>query len=326
MKKIIIMLLTMCLLASCGGNTAATVGGIKITENEFEFYLNSIKNQMKGTELQTEEDWETREIEGKKAIDVAKQRVTDIAVQDALYIETAKAAGLDLSAEEKKSVSATKQQLIEGYGGKSAYKDFLKSNNITDKFIERMCESAVYYQKIGGIVKEDNEIGETEMMKYYEENKLALETEYRKAKHILIMTVDDKTRMPKSDEEIAMVENLANELYAKIKAGADFDKLMHEYSQDPGLETSPGGYVFASGEMVSEFEQAVDSVGFGEFALCKSSYGYHIIKRLPLEYSDISDKLADKILEERIEEQVDSWKEEYSVKVTKNEKVISDIK
>ena len=65
MKKLIPLLLSVLLLSSCSGNTAVTVGDIKITQSEVEFYLDSIKSQMSDTELQTDEDWQTKEIEGK---------------------------------------------------------------------------------------------------------------------------------------------------------------------------------------------------------------------------------------------------------------------
>ena len=60
---------------------------------------------MSDTELQTEEDWQNKEIEGKKAIDVAKDQAIENAVLNALYIETAEAAGLVLTAEEEEYVN-----------------------------------------------------------------------------------------------------------------------------------------------------------------------------------------------------------------------------
>lgn len=327
MKKIIAMMLAVLMLSSCtGGKPVATVGDIKITKGEFEFYLFSIKNQMKGTELQTDEDWETQEIEGKKAIDVAKQRAMDIAVENAMYIEAAEAAGLTLTADEKKKVDSTKVQIVSGYGGEKAYKEFLKENNISDKFIEMMCKSTAYYTKIGQKVNEENQMSDEDRKQYFVRNQAELEGEIRKAKHILIMTVDSVTRQPKSEEEMAAAKVLAEDILARVRAGENFDKLMNEYSEDPGLETAPDGYVFGSGEMVPEFEQAVDSVGFGKIAFCESDFGYHIIKRLPLSYEDAADKVKDKITEELIDEQIEKWKEEFSIKVTKNEDVLKDIK
>ena len=54
MKKLLVLMLSVLLLTSCGSKPVATVGNIKITQSEFEFYLDSIKMQMSDTELQTE--------------------------------------------------------------------------------------------------------------------------------------------------------------------------------------------------------------------------------------------------------------------------------
>ena len=91
------------------------------------------------------------------------------------------------------------------------------------------------------------------------------------AKHILV-----------SDEAVA------KQLLKDIKAGADFDALMAEYSEDPGSQTQPDGYVFTTGEMVKEFEDATKALKVGEISgIVESTYGYHIIKRvdIPLAYA-----------------------------------------
>ena len=139
------------------------------------------------------------------------------------------------------------------------------------------------------------------------------------------MTVDQATQMPKTEEEQANAKTLAEDLLKRAKSGEDFDKLMNEYSQDPGLATNPEGYVFGTGEMVAEFEQATDSVGIGEFAFCKSSYGYHIIERLPVSYEEVEDRVIGLLMEERMEETIKKWEEEYSLKIVKNEDVLKEI-
>ena len=91
------------------------------------------------------------------------------------------------------------------------------------------------------------------------------------AKHIL---VSDKT--------------VAAQLVNELKNGADFDALMAEYSEDPGLQEFPEGYVFTTGEMVAEFENATKALKVGEISgIVESTYGYHIIKRIdiPLSYA-----------------------------------------
>lgn len=326
MKKLILIVLCVLLLASCSGSTVATVGNIKISKSEFEFYLASIKRQMSDTELQTDEDWQNKEIEGKKAIDVAKQQAMDNAVKNTLYIAAAEAAGITLTEDEEAIVQATKQQIVSGYGSENAYKEFLKTNNITDRFIEMMCRSSAYYTKVGEIVRKEASVTEEDKKTYFENNKGDFETDVRKAKHILIATIDPVTNQPKAQAEQEKASQLAKKIFDRVQKGEDFDKLMFEYSEDPGLESAPDGYVFGSGEMVAEFEQATDSVGFGEYAFCKSDFGYHIIKRLPISYEDVSEHVEDRIYGELIDEKIFAWKEEYGIEVVENENILEDIK
>ena len=105
--------------------------------------------------------------------------------------------------------------------------------------------------------------------KYYNEN-------YMAAKHILILA------------ESEGAEKTIKEIKRKLTYGGDFDKLMNEYSEDPGLATNPDGYVFGPGEMVEEFETAVSKLKVGKVSdIVETDYGYHIIKRIPLPEFDI---------------------------------------
>ena len=83
----------------------------------------------------------------------------------------------------------------------------------------------------------------------------------------------------------ANIQAKADEVYALVKAeGADFDALMAEYGEDPGMKTDPAktnGYaVCASTSFVEEFLNAalaLEKVGdISEEVV--SSYGIHIIK------------------------------------------------
>ena len=85
MKKTIIAALALSMLISaCGTKTeiAGNVGGHDITANEIQFFLDSVKSEMEGTELSTEEDWKTKEIEGRPAIELAKDRAVDSAIKN----------------------------------------------------------------------------------------------------------------------------------------------------------------------------------------------------------------------------------------------------
>jgi len=106
-----------------------------------------------------------------------------------------------------------------------------------------------------------------EILEFYEKN-------YVCTKHILI-----------SSEELPDAESkkLANKVYKLANNGSDFDELIKEYGEDPGMLQNPDGYVFTKGEMVEAFES--ESFNLKEGAISKpvkSEFGYHIILRLPL--------------------------------------------
>ncbi len=102
------------------------------------------------------------------------------------------------------------------------------------------------------------------VLAYYEEN-------YLSAKHILISGTEEASKKK------------ADEVYKKAKNTKDFDALVKEYGEDPGMQTNPDGYVFTSGEMVPTFEEGAKALEPGEISKpILSEYGYHIIKREPL--------------------------------------------
>lgn len=326
MKKLLPVFIIMLLLTSCGSDIVARVGGIKITTDEFAFYLDSIKTQMQGTELKTDEDWETQEIEGKKAIDVAKEKAMESAINNALYIEVSKAAGIKLTSEDIAENTRIKSQFVEGYGGARAYKDYLKENNITDRFMSDMVESSCYLTKITDMVNEEEPVTEEEIYSYYENNKTDIESRYRKAKHILIMTVEENTGFPLSKPENDAALRVARNALDEVRAGGNFDELMNTLSEDPGLAENPDGYVYTIGEMQPEFEECVDSLDYESYAICETEFGYHVVKRLPVSYEDIKEKLMIEVLGSKVEEAVNSLADEHGVKVEIFEENYKDIK
>lgn len=107
---------------------------------------------------------------------------------------------------------------------------------------------------------------EEEAQKYYVENFMA-------AKHILVTDKD-----------------VADTIVKQLKKGEDFDKLMFQYTEDPGIQTNPDGYVFTTGEMIEEFENATKALAVDKVSgVVETGYGYHIIKRIALpEYTEES--------------------------------------
>ena len=107
---------------------------------------------------------------------------------------------------------------------------------------------------------------------------------FYKAQHILVMTIDQTTGQKLPQEQLDAKKAEIEALLKQAKGGADFHKLMMEHSEDPGKESAPDGYVFSEGEMVTEFYEGTKAlVENGISDIIESSYGYHIIKRIPLD-------------------------------------------
>ena len=105
---------------------------------------------------------------------------------------------------------------------------------------------------------------EAEMKKLYDESiaKTPPEEEVR-ARHILVKT-----------------EKEALDVIAKLKGGADFEKLAREVSTDPSAKTNGGDLeYFGKGQMVAEFSDAAFKLNKGQIsAPVKSQFGFHVIK------------------------------------------------
>ena len=111
--------------------------------------------------------------------------------------------------------------------------------------------------------------------KYYPEDTSVL-NEYKQdnkasVKHILIKD---------SGDENSDAQARAQAVLDRINNGEDFDAVMKETNEDSGEPDT--GYTFGEGEMDAAFEKASFELGLGDVSgLVKSTYGYHIIKRIP---------------------------------------------
>ncbi len=156
-----------------------------------------------------------------------------------------------------------------------------------------------------------------------EKAKQEMDGKYVRAKHILIQFPDSIEK----DEEgnilpSAKAETLAkaNDILAKVNAGEDFDTLIEEYGQDPGMESNPDGYYFTKGEMVAPFEESAFSLEEGQTSgLVETSYGYHILKKLPITddndgffTSAVYQELANTAMTELVRQQADKYDVKYS--------------
>lgn len=287
-------------MTACGTNanlkkTAMEIGNVKVTAGDIAVMANS---------MNTGGDF-----------DSVKKSVADEMEDSFKYEAAAKALGLELSEEEEQNAVSIRANYAQRSGGYKAYKKYLESNGSSVDFIDKLFVASMYKTQVDEKITEELKEKETtddELKKFYDES-------YYCAKHILIS--ENSTKL---DGKTA--EELANDLLDKAKNGGNFDELMKEYTEDPGSESNPDGYVFTDGQMVSEFENKVKELKPGEYGVCKSSYGYHVILRLDLPaFEDNKDEVKSAYETKRLEIRLDEICEENGVKIEVFDDVLEKI-
>ena len=121
-------------------------------------------------------------------------------------------------------------------------------------------------------IRERTQISAQDIQRAYEDNQQQYSTpEQVRASHILLKT---------EGKDDAAVKKQAEDLLAKVKAGADFAQLATKFSEDDASKAKGGDLdFFPQGQMVPEFDKVAFSLKPGEISdLVKTQYGYHIIK------------------------------------------------
>ena len=342
MKKIIKITAVFCiiaLLASCGlvskkeeaktkkkSEVVVTVGDMEFNTERFNLYFYSAQGEALVNEgyqqaADVPEDFWKQEVDGKTRLEIAKEKALSILIDDAIAYQKAKELGLKLSDEEKKNIDS---QIASMKQDEQAIKQF-KSMGVSLDEIKTYYNEGFLTQKLLPELVDKGEIkvDEAEVIKNFREN-------YVKAKHILISTTDAATGAALPEEDVAKAQQKAQDILNQLNAGADFDELMNANSEDPGLQSAPDGYVFTKGEMVPEFEEAAFALAENQISgLVNTSYGIHILKRVPFdmtaqqESSAVQSKKSELAYPE-LEALLKTWKAKTKIKT--NDKVLDKVK
>ena len=196
--------------------------------------------------------------------------------------------GVTLTEEDQAEIDRYYQQTVDSYfgGDEQAFLDDMAKNYFPVDFFNRMNAIDYLYMKLyeQTFGKDGVDLPEEDALSY------ASDGGYIQAKHILFKTVDDNNE-PLPEEETAAKKADAEAVLAELRDITDpeelcarFDELIEEKGEDPGMKTYTQGYVFPDGVMVPEFRAAAEELGEYEVSdLVETSYGYHIILRLPLD-------------------------------------------
>ena len=250
MKKLFLVFVSLVLFSACttSGDVAMKIDNVEIKKEFIEYFENSYNTQSGGTVSET---------------------VTRKARAQAELYGNVMAIGKHMKLNPDAEYNKRVESVVENYGSVDEY---LKQANVSKELFDFLMYGTSYQTLMIDEFIKSYGITSEALDEYFLNN-------YFRAKHLLLTTTG------KSGWEKADIKKKIDKIFRQAKDGADFDALIDKYNEDPGVKNSPDGYVFTNNEMVTEFYDAVANLEIGEYSVVETEYGYHIVKRLPLDES-----------------------------------------
>ena len=315
----------------------ATVNGTDVTWAEYYYWLYSNASYIQSYFTQmymyygVGTSWSEEIEEGVTYADYSKE-VTEAYVIQAIGINSfCSENNIELDEYDLAAIEEDYQSSITDYCGEGAteadLEEYLAANYLPLDYFRSIITLSTKYQKCYNTLYGENaeKVSDEEAIAWLEDNG------YMIANHILLLTMDMSTYESLDDETKAEKLAKAQEIAEELKGITDteellarFAELKAEFCEDTGKEAYPDGYIFTEGEMVDEFYQG--TLALDEYAVSdpiESSYGYHIIMRMPLDpewQMDESDdgtpvtarmEAADSMFTEAVSDYLETLKIEY---------------
>ncbi len=204
--------------------------------------------------------------------------------------------GAALTDEDLETLRARETSDIETYGGgdSAAFEEYLAGIYLRRKDYDYLNKTSFLYPAcFRALYGEDGAACPDEEVMAY-----AGTQGYMRAKHILFLTMDAEGEPLPADEEAAK-RAAAEQALAELRLSsadieAAFDQYIDGYNEDTSEANYPDGYVFGPGKMQTEFEEGTAALSDYEISdIVETSYGYHIILRLPLKAENIVGYFSD---------------------------------
>lgn len=192
-----------------------------------------------------------------------------------------------------------------------------KSKDVADKLAE-LKKRVVIEAYLRKQVEEKITIPDTELQKFYDENKEKFRTgDQVRASHILVKTEKD-----------------AQDALAKLKGGATFEAVASQVSTDSSAAKGGDLGWFGKGVMLPEFEKAVFGLKEGQTSgVVKTKFGFHIIKLTGtrkaglMPFAEVKDQIKAALLPAKQQELLQKIKEDIKkdAKISIKDDVLKEI-
>lgn len=203
-------------------------------------------------------------------------------------------------------------EMIKLAGSKDNFKKFLDQVKLTEEDYREMAKTQIIFDKLEESLTKDVTVSDSEIKKYYDENKYAYTTEPNKM-HVAHILVNDLALATKIKEE-----------YDK---GAKFEDLAKKYGTDGTKDNGGdlGEVPYVDSGFDQDFMNAAIKVPKGQVSQpVKTQFGYHLIKIIdkkeyPVKpFESVKNEIKNKLLEEKknsiIEQKETEWKNNSKIK------------
>jgi parvulin-like peptidyl-prolyl isomerase len=252
-------------LAACGGggggdvpnDAVAKVGDRTITQAQFDALLEQAKRSYVSQKRAFPKA-------GTPEYQTLKNQAVQYLVQRVEFAQEADKLGVEVTDKDvDKRLGEIKKQYFGG--SESRYKKQLKQQGLTEDQVRDDIRANLVSEKLFAKVTEKVKVGDADIKKYYDAHQDQYGVpEQRDIAHILVKK-----------------KALADELYNRVKAGANFSALAKKYSQDPGSKKLGGKLTISKGQTVGPFDQTAFLLKTGQVSHpVKTQFGFHIIKAL----------------------------------------------
>lgn len=228
-------------------------------------------------------DW-SKKIDGKDV----KTWIQDQATKDTRELLAAESLcaqkKITLTTDEKSTVTSYAQNMMSSY-------TVLGNNGIAQSSLERVLTYSEYlkdklFNSIYG-AGGSQAVSDADLKTYYTNH-------FVQIKQIFFNTNDDSGNALSSSEQKAK-QKQAQDVLGQISADrSNFDALVDKYNEDPGMKSSPSGYIFGkSQDFLQIFKDTAFSMKVGDVKLIKSSEGYHILYKVALDATKFDSTKSD---------------------------------
>ncbi|APF23555.1 peptidylprolyl isomerase [Clostridium butyricum] len=299
----------------------ATVGDEKITKADMDEEMKATIDQLK---QQYGDDYANNE-KIKDQLKQMKVQYLNAMVNEKLMLKNAESVGVTPTDDELNEYADKQiEQLKQAYPDDAQLQQVLEANGFTEDSYKDYAKKQYKLQKVQEAITADVEVTDDDAKAYYDENK---DSQYTvgagaNAAHILIA---EKGSDGNIDFDASLAK--ANEVKAKLDAGADFAQLASEYGTD-GTKDKGGDLGFVAYNQANydqDFLAGFKQLSEGQISdPIKSQFGYHIIKATGIKdevvtpFDDVKEQIKSQLLQQQqskaFNDKISEWKDAAKVK------------